>query len=85
MYIPSINNWWNLINDTVKAIFISQVMHLDPNSPVLILATSDESYETLPAQVSSHIQDLVYLTGEIVFLQFEITLIHFIFKAIKIR
>lgn len=47
LYIPCIDHLWNLISETTRAIFISQLAQLDPNSPILLLATSNLPYEHL--------------------------------------
>ncbi|GJQ79234.1 hypothetical protein Trydic_g5478 [Trypoxylus dichotomus] len=51
LYIPSIDQWWSLISDTVKMIFLSQLSQLDPNSPILLLATANAVYSNLPPQI----------------------------------
>ncbi|KRT86288.1 hypothetical protein AMK59_2173 [Oryctes borbonicus] len=51
LYIPSIEEWWNHISDTVKVIFLSQLSQLDPNSPILLLATANDIYNNLPPQI----------------------------------
>lgn len=48
LYIPCIDRLWTLISDTVKAIFVSQLAQLDPNSPVFLLATSNVVFDQLP-------------------------------------
>ncbi|XP_018330905.1 ATPase family AAA domain-containing protein 2 [Agrilus planipennis] len=53
IYIPSIDEFWLLINETIKAIFLSQLAQLDPNIPVLILATADTNYSNLPEQIQN--------------------------------
>ncbi|CAG9830242.1 unnamed protein product [Diabrotica balteata] len=51
VYIPNIDTWWSLVSDTVRAIFNSQLTSLEPNIPLLFLATADNSYESLPEEV----------------------------------
>lgn len=53
LYIPNIDHWWNLVPETVRAIFMSMLMQLHPNSAVLILATSNVLFNNLPESVSS--------------------------------
>ncbi|KAI4468299.1 aaa domain-containing [Holotrichia oblita] len=53
LYIPAIDEWWSLISDTVKVIFLSQLSQLDPNSPILLLATANDIYSNLPQEVST--------------------------------
>lgn len=52
IYIPSIDQLWSLISETVRAIFIAQINQLDPNIPVLLLATADTIFNNLPEQVN---------------------------------
>lgn len=56
IYIPSIDQLWSLISDTVRAIFIAQLNQLDPNIPVLLLATADTIFNNLPEQVSKNMK-----------------------------
>lgn len=53
IYIRSIDQWWPLVPETVKAVFLCRIAALDPSSPILILATSDATYEDLPDQLKS--------------------------------
>lgn len=54
IYIPSIDKLWDLVNETVKGILETQMAQLDPNVPILFLATSDVIYDELPERVSSY-------------------------------
>lgn len=51
IYVPNIDEMWMLVSETVKAIFLSQLTHLDPNVPILILATANTVFSNLPLQV----------------------------------
>lgn len=51
IYIPRLNSFWELASKTVQAIFISQVASMDPNLPILILATSDITYSAFDTQI----------------------------------
>ncbi|XP_072379827.1 ATPase family AAA domain-containing protein 2-like isoform X1 [Diabrotica undecimpunctata] len=51
VYIPNIDTWWSLVSDTVRAIFNSQLTSLEPNIPILFLATAENLYESLPEEV----------------------------------
>lgn len=53
IYIPSIEQLWSLISDTIRAILIAQINQLDPNIPILLLATADTLFDNLPEQVSA--------------------------------
>lgn len=56
LYVPAIDQWWNLVSDTVKAIFFTQLSQLDPNSPILLLATAGDIYGNLSPQVSTNMR-----------------------------
>ncbi|KAF7283951.1 hypothetical protein GWI33_022776 [Rhynchophorus ferrugineus] len=51
IYIPSIDHWWDLVSETVRAILLSQLASVDPNIPLLFLTTSDIVYDNLPEQL----------------------------------
>lgn len=51
IYIPSIDQFWALISETVKAIFLSHLAQMESNIPILLLATSDTLFNKLPDQV----------------------------------
>ncbi|XP_074037213.1 ATPase family AAA domain-containing protein 2 isoform X2 [Leptinotarsa decemlineata] len=53
VYIPNIDKWWALVSETVRAIFMSQLTQLDPNIPILFLATSSVLYNNLPCEVQN--------------------------------
>lgn len=53
IYIPTIEKWWSLVSETVRAIFLSSLSQLDPNIPILFLATADIQYKHLPEPVST--------------------------------
>lgn len=53
VYVPSIEQWWSLVGETVRAIFLSQLSQLDPGIPVLLLATANVEYKELPEQIAS--------------------------------
>lgn len=53
IYIPTIEKWWSLVSETVRAIFLSSLSQLDPNIPILFLATADIQYKNLPEPVST--------------------------------
>ncbi|XP_066152334.1 ATPase family AAA domain-containing protein 2-like isoform X2 [Euwallacea fornicatus] len=48
IYIPSINRLWELVSDTFRAIFLSQMNEIYPNIPILFLVTADVVYNELP-------------------------------------
>lgn len=51
IYIPNLDKWWELVTETVRVILISQMAQLNPNTPILLLATADKLYENLPDEV----------------------------------
>lgn len=53
IYVPSIEQWWALVGETVRAIFLSQLSQLDPTIPILLLATANVEYKQLPDQIMS--------------------------------
>ena len=52
VYLPHVNQWWGLIGDTVRSTILTLIADLDPSSPVLLLATSEEKYDDLEYLVS---------------------------------
>ena len=58
IYIRSIDQWWPLVPETVKAVFLCRIAALDPPLPILILATSDTSYKDLPIQLKNLFSEL---------------------------
>ncbi|KAK2577983.1 hypothetical protein KPH14_008415 [Odynerus spinipes] len=58
IYIRSIDQWWPLVPETVKAVFLCRIAALDPSLPILILATSDETYQELPVQLKNLFSEL---------------------------
>ncbi|XP_015438731.1 PREDICTED: ATPase family AAA domain-containing protein 2-like [Dufourea novaeangliae] len=58
IYIRSIDQWWPLVPETVKAVFLCRIAALDPSLPILILATSDTTYQDLSNQLRSLFSEL---------------------------
>ncbi|XP_050453686.1 ATPase family AAA domain-containing protein 2-like isoform X1 [Cataglyphis hispanica] len=58
IYIRSIDKWWPLVPETVKAVFLCRIAALDPSLPILILATSDATYQDLPDQLKNLFSEL---------------------------
>ena len=52
VYLPHINQWWHVLGDTVRTTLLTLIQDLDPTSPLLLLATSEEKYEDLDYTVS---------------------------------
>lgn len=50
--MPRVSHWWNVVSDTVNATVLTLIHDLDPSSPVLLLATSEEDYSLLDHEVS---------------------------------
>lgn len=53
IYIRSIDQWWPLVPETVKAVFLFRLAAIDTPTPILILATSESQYDDLPEQLKS--------------------------------
>ncbi|XP_022910734.1 ATPase family AAA domain-containing protein 2-like isoform X2 [Onthophagus taurus] len=51
LYIPCVDQWWNLVSETVKTIFNNQLECLEPNSPILIFATANSIYSELSEEL----------------------------------
>ncbi|ESP00580.1 hypothetical protein LOTGIDRAFT_213026 [Lottia gigantea] len=47
IYLPVINQWWEVVSDTVRATFITLIQNLSPSSPLLMLATSETTHHHL--------------------------------------
>ncbi|XP_052778215.1 ATPase family AAA domain-containing protein 2-like [Mya arenaria] len=47
VYLPHVNQWWSVVGETVRSTILTLAQDLDPVSPVLLLATSEEKYEEL--------------------------------------
>lgn len=52
VYVPGIDELWNLVTETVKSIILSQLSQMDPNIPILFLATAHVTLDNLPSEVS---------------------------------
>ncbi|XP_034943893.1 ATPase family AAA domain-containing protein 2-like [Chelonus insularis] len=53
IYVRSIDQWWPIVQETVKAVFMCRITSLDPCLPILVIATSDTPYNELPFQIKS--------------------------------
>lgn len=51
IYIPNLDKWWELVTETARVIFISQLSQLNPHTPILLFATANKPYEDLPDEV----------------------------------
>jgi hypothetical protein len=51
IYVPAIAQWWNLVPETLHAVFLSHLCKLDPSAPILLIATADIPYHSLPQEV----------------------------------
>lgn len=56
IYIPNLDKWWELVSETVRVILLSQMTQLNPNTPILLLATADKLYQDLPDEVMLEIR-----------------------------
>ncbi|XP_074642373.1 ATPase family AAA domain-containing protein 2-like [Tubulanus polymorphus] len=53
MYIPHICQWWDVVSDTLRATFLCLLRSLQPTTPLLLLATSNEPHETMDEMLKS--------------------------------
>ncbi|CAH1772433.1 unnamed protein product [Owenia fusiformis] len=51
IYLPHVNQWWDIIPETLKATFLALLQDLNPSCPILLLATSEELFQHLPHQI----------------------------------
>lgn len=51
IYIPSLDKWWDLVSETTRTILLSQISQIDPNIPILFLATADSLFDELPVEI----------------------------------
>ncbi|KAI4892235.1 hypothetical protein NFI96_028198, partial [Prochilodus magdalenae] len=53
LYLPNIQQWWDAVNGTLKATFLSLLQDIPSFSPILLLATSDVSHNDLSEELHS--------------------------------
>lgn len=58
IYIRSIDQWWPLVPETVRAVFMCRIAAFDPRLPILVLATSDVAYQDLAPKVKNLFNEL---------------------------
>ncbi|PVD23589.1 hypothetical protein C0Q70_16861 [Pomacea canaliculata] len=51
IYMPSINELWAVVSDTLRSTFLSLVHNMQPSTPVLLFATSELPYSLLDEQL----------------------------------
>ncbi|XP_019638886.1 PREDICTED: ATPase family AAA domain-containing protein 2-like isoform X1 [Branchiostoma belcheri] len=56
IYAPHIDQWWDIVGDTLRATFLTLLSDLPPTAPVLLLATSEVPHTGLPEQVQDLFQ-----------------------------
>ncbi|XP_066272923.1 ATPase family AAA domain-containing protein 2-like isoform X2 [Branchiostoma lanceolatum] len=56
IYAPHIDQWWDIVGDTLRATFLTLLSDLPPTAPVLLLATSEVPHTGLPGQVQDLFQ-----------------------------
>ncbi|XP_046342752.1 ATPase family AAA domain-containing protein 2-like isoform X3 [Haliotis rufescens] len=44
VYMPYVDQWWEVLSETLRATFLTMIQDLDPTTPILILATSEVPY-----------------------------------------
>lgn len=52
LYAPNITDWWNLVDEATKQIFLALWSKLDDKCSVLLLATSNSAFKQMPVSVS---------------------------------
>lgn len=52
IYLPSIDQLWSLLSETIRNIFLVHLMQIDPQIPLLLLATANCGFNELPSQVN---------------------------------
>ncbi|KAL7298439.1 hypothetical protein TKK_0008227 [Trichogramma kaykai] len=62
IYVEGIDQWWPLVPETVKAVFLCRISSLSPTLPIFILTSSEVDYEELPEQIQ---QLFSQLRGEV--------------------
>lgn len=53
VYMPRINQWWDVLSESMKTTLLTTIQNLDPASPILLLATSEEPLAQIDALVST--------------------------------
>ncbi|XP_035667750.1 ATPase family AAA domain-containing protein 2-like isoform X2 [Branchiostoma floridae] len=56
IYAPHIDQWWDIVGDTLRATFLTLLSDVPPTAPVLLLATSEVPHMGLPEQVQDLFQ-----------------------------
>ncbi|XP_073530158.1 ATPase family AAA domain-containing protein 2B isoform X2 [Phyllobates terribilis] len=51
VYMPHIGDWWEAVNETVRATFLTLLQDIPSFSPILLLSTSELVYGELPDEV----------------------------------
>lgn len=50
IYMPHIGDWWDVIHSTLQATFLTMLQDIQPDLPILLIATSETRYQHLPIQ-----------------------------------
>ncbi|BFZ16691.1 hypothetical protein BsWGS_19731 [Bradybaena similaris] len=53
IYMPHINQWWDVMGETLQAALLTLIQNLDPSLPLLLLATSEQPYDMLDPALQS--------------------------------
>ncbi|XP_063233252.1 ATPase family AAA domain-containing protein 2-like isoform X2 [Bacillus rossius redtenbacheri] len=54
LYLPDVGGWWGEVGEMTRTVFLTLLRDLDPGETVLVLATADCPYESLP----DHLREL---------------------------
>ena len=52
LYLPHIQDWWDVIGDTLRATFLTLLHDLEPSAPTLLIATCEVHHGDLSEQVT---------------------------------
>ncbi|CAL1540288.1 unnamed protein product, partial [Lymnaea stagnalis] len=62
IYLPYINQWWDVMAETLRATLLTLIHDLNPSLPLLLLATSEQPYAMLDPLLQSLFS---HLAGEV--------------------
>ena len=59
IYIPRINNWWDVTSETFHATLLSLILSLPPTTPLFLLTTAECHYHNLPAILQEVFREVI--------------------------
>ncbi|KAJ8305474.1 LOW QUALITY PROTEIN: hypothetical protein KUTeg_016019 [Tegillarca granosa] len=51
VYMPHINQWWDVLGETLKATLLMLIQDVDPTTPLLLMATAEKPHSELDFQL----------------------------------